>query len=417
MRSLQGTAQWAVSTLVSLIVLGGINVLRAQQVWPGDINNNGIVNGVDLLYHGVAEGGSGPERINTGTSWEAYNPALAWDGQFIDGLNYSQADVNGKGSVEQSDRKALWRKNYGQVHGAVIPDLFMSGNPAIDPVLNIVPVHSEVDAGDLIELSLNLGDVSNPITNFFGLTFTLSFDPDHIADETTSPLWNPDVLNIELSSGNWLNPNGDDVETFVQIDNAAGKLEVVIMRKNPGTVEGHGQIASIMGTNIEDIVMLEGATTTFTIDDIKLVDDNLVEYPVAGSTTSVVINAEGAALVAANENESEVSDASNSVGIQTLQVDSPTAIGTDNWREEAEVLSVDCRVYPNPVVDRLQVSLNTPAEDIEGLRLFSANGQLMRQVSQVEAPRAEIEVSDLPSGNYFLQVQTSAGPFTKIISK
>lgn len=416
MRSLQGTAQWAVSTLVSLIVLGGINFLQAQQVWPGDINNNGIVNGVDLLYHGVAEGISGPERINTGTSWEAYDPALAWNGQFIDGLNYSRADVNGKGSVEQSDRKALWRKNYGQAHGAVIPDLFISGDPATDAVLNIVPVHPEVDAGDLIELSLSLGDASNPITNFFGLTFTLSFDPDHIADETTSPLWNPDVLNIELTSGNWLNPNGDDVETFVQIDNAAGKLEVVIMRKNPGTVTGHGQIASIMGTNIEDIVMLEGATTTFTIDDIKLVDDNLVEYPVAGSTTSVVINAENAALVAANESESEVSEASNSVGLQPLQVNS-SAIGTDNWGGEAEVLSVECRVYPNPVVDRLQVSLNTPVEDIKGLRLFSANGQLMRQIRQVEAPRAEMEVSDLPSGNYFLQVQTSAGPLIKMISK
>ena len=420
MRSLQGTALWAAGTLLFLIMVFGVGTAKAQQVWPGDINNNGVVNGVDLLYHGVAEGGSGPARTTIGTDWEAYDAASAWSGEFIDGLNFNRADVNGRGSVEQGDRNALWQKNYGQIHSPVLPDIFLAGDQNSDPVLDITAVDPEVDAGQLIELSLSLGSASKPITHFFGITFTINFDPNHIGDEVQMPMWNPDVLNIQLATGNWLNPDGNSVESFVQLDNAAGKLEVVIMRKTPGTVSGHGEIASVMASGIEDIVMLEGANTSFSINDIKLIDDNMVEYPVAGSTTTITIQPNAsAALQASSETTEEIShkgraDSKEEAGNGQYDNSEKQVLVAD---AQEETVQVECVVYPNPVVNELTARLAASSQTIESVQLYNANGQLVRQQGHLQSREAQMDVSDLPNGSYILRVETSAGTVAKMISK
>jgi len=109
MRNLHVTALRAAVILLLITQWGIVLYAQSQQIWPGDINDNGIVNGVDLLYHGVAEGNIGPERAETGSDWEGYLSAPLWQNSFTDGINFSNADVNGRGKVEQGDRKVLWR--------------------------------------------------------------------------------------------------------------------------------------------------------------------------------------------------------------------------------------------------------------------------------------------------------------------
>lgn len=424
MRIIPVTAQRAAVILLPVLMVMGCSRLNGQSVWPGDINNNGIVNGVDLLYHGVAEGQSGPIRPQIGTDWQAHTAATQWSGQYPGGLDYSWADVNGKGKVEQQDRSALWEDNYGHTHGGVIPDVYLTGDASTDPTLAISANVSSVQSGQQITFSLSLGDVNHPITNFFGIAFTLKFDPDHVADEQTKPLWDPEVVNLGLNTGNWLNPNGNDVESFIQLDNAAGELEVVIMRKAAGTVAGHGEIASVM-TITEDIIFLEGdVNSSFTIDQIKLIDDNLVEYPVAGSTTTVLIE-EGVMAVQAETEEQENTAAvaaaprqQENVPAQTegeevpvqnqLSIDQAVSTATEN---------VDVVVYPNPVVNRLRTKTNSSAEWIENITLYTANGQVLQQLDNVQASEAEMDVSMLPQGNYYLQCETNNGTITKMINK
>lgn len=423
MRSLLRTALRADGLLLPVLMVIGTCSLYGQSLWPGDINNNGVVNGVDMLYHAVAQGADGPQRQEIGTNWESYNTAPNWQGQFIDGTNYSKADVNGRGRVEASDRTALWRDNYGLTHGAVIPDVFLVGDASTDPQLTISSNETALNAGQEVQLDLTLGSATKPVQNFYGLTFKLRFNPDHIEDEVTEPLWDPKMVRLELASGNWINPTGNDLEAFVNLDNAAGVLEVVILRKGPGTVSGHGEIASVMATGIDDIIFLEGETnTTFTIDEIKLINDNLVEYPVAGSTTTLAtqgISLTGLTAQESNQREEaeESSEETRKKGVEANEYAPSHQPIKNNSFNEQHTSTGTITVYPNPVVDRLQARVDSAEEEIVELRLFSVSGQLVRTLPNVQAAQAEMDVSNLPGGNYVLQLETTSGTTVKMISK
>lgn len=61
------------------------------------------------------------------------------------------------------------------------------------------------------------------------------------------------------------------------------------MCKMFGMVFGYGEIVSVMVLGIEDIVMFEGVNIFFIINDIKFIDDNMVEYLVVGLIIMIII--------------------------------------------------------------------------------------------------------------------------------
>ncbi|MEM1217482.1 MAG: T9SS type A sorting domain-containing protein [Bacteroidota bacterium] len=81
-------------------------------VWPGDTNNDGIVEYDDLLPIGTALQASGPPR-NDLQLWNPYT-AAPWDFTLPSGTNVKHVDANGDGSV-QSDDRALIDFHYGEV--------------------------------------------------------------------------------------------------------------------------------------------------------------------------------------------------------------------------------------------------------------------------------------------------------------
>ena len=99
---------------------------NCQTVWPGDVNNNGIVNNVDYLYWGYSYGMVGAPRMlseqginfeekTVDTPWGINLPGLAIDASF--------ADCNGNGFVgDFEDEAAIINENYGLTHGVVNPD-------------------------------------------------------------------------------------------------------------------------------------------------------------------------------------------------------------------------------------------------------------------------------------------------------
>ncbi len=82
-------------------------------VWPGDFNSDGIVNNLDLLQWGLAEGITGIPRSNASTDWlSQYCPD--WSAN-IDSINVKHADGDGNGIVDIDDIQALI-DNYGNTH-------------------------------------------------------------------------------------------------------------------------------------------------------------------------------------------------------------------------------------------------------------------------------------------------------------
>lgn len=78
----------------------------------------------------------------------------------------------------------------------------------------------------------------------------------------------------------------------------------------------------------------------------------------------------------------------------------------------------DVVVYPNPVADNLQIKLGQPLEEATAVRIIDANGRVVR--SDFLAPltsTGELDMKDLVSGYYALQLATPNGMVTKIILK
>lgn len=64
---------------------------------------------------------------------------------------------------------------------------------------------------------------------------------------------------------------------------------------------------------------------------------------------------------------------------------------------------LDVNVYPNPVDDVLFIKVSPNAE-VQTIRLFAANGQLLETLSMSNASRGQIATHSLPKGIYTLQV-------------
>jgi len=173
-------------------------------VWPGDADANGVVNGDDYLFWGRAVGRTGIPRPSASPNWMG-QPCPEWT-QDIDGINSKHQDCDGNGIVDGLDDMII-ASNWNLTNSSSTSSYLASNlNYRLEPLPPIsgylrYALYVEDNQGDWIEahglsFSLNLSN-DIPVTNI-----TL--------DATTSSL-NPD-------------------ETFTHYDNAENKLAVALTR-------------------------------------------------------------------------------------------------------------------------------------------------------------------------------------------
>ena len=97
-----------------------VDVCNNDCVFPGDINNDGIVNSADLLPLGLYVGGKGPSRENASIQFKAQE-AIDWGMEFVEetNINLKHYDANGDGVITEADVEAI-RTNYGEVRQLVL---------------------------------------------------------------------------------------------------------------------------------------------------------------------------------------------------------------------------------------------------------------------------------------------------------
>ncbi len=91
--------------------------------------------------------------------------------------------------------------------------------------------------------------------------------------------------------------------------------------------------------------------------------------------------------------------------------DGNTVVSSGFQQGQLEVVSIagpaaqafPVAVYPNPVANEL--TIETPARD-EDYRIFNQGGQLIKQ-GKIKAEKTQVDFSGLPSGSYFLQLNTN----------
>ncbi len=338
------------------------------QIWPGDVNNNGITNNVDLLWYGTLFNNMGPARqfSQQGIQWENKNLTNLWPDDFPNGTNHAFADCDGDGTVEFEDAFAI-TFNYNKTHNTVTPDVFIQGIEGIDPPLfftsNTDP--SQIIEGNPVVLSVNLGTDAFPIDDFFGIAFTIRYDPT---------LFSPNFGggSFALNNDSWVGLDVENVD-FDYKDPINGRVEAGIVRKNIGNVSGFGALGNFFIVIEDHVVGMSEPSleTKIWLENVRLINDTLVETIVFADSINITI---------LND------DIINSTAIEELD---------------------GLKIFPNPANRNLWIE--SEYQNIQRIELFNLAGQSMANCyQQKEANNSVVlNIQSVSKGIYFLKIVTT----------
>ena len=90
---------------------------------------------------------------------------------------------------------------------------------------------------------------------------------------------------------------------------------------------------------------------------------------------------------------------------------------------EINTLSIDTfdvplsiKVYPNPVVNNVNVTLGRVYQDVN-IQVYSITGQLINSINKTNSVDCNIDMSNLPSGNYILKINADGNIKSSIVIK
>ncbi len=335
-------------------------------VWPGDANYDGIADNLDMLSLGMKYGQTGPVRPGATDLWLPQS-CDAWADTLPSGVNNKHIDCNGDGTIDAGDTLPIL-ENFGSLHArGGTPHAASETFPTLIPMVSKDTVHNH----DQLNVTLTLGDVSHPVTNLYGIAFTLNYDLK-VMDSTKTGITFGD---------SWLGAAADKLgiaKNFPQ----TGQYKIGITRINHRTRTGSGPLAVasfiITTDNINGKNDFEYRNSTFTISDITAIDSagNVIQIN-SGADTSVI------AYVA--------------TGVYELNE-----------------LNRNISVYPNPANDK--VTVNCKADfAVQEIKVTGIVGDLV--LHQLNPGKHSVmDVSQLGSGTYLVEIITENGTITKRIT-
>jgi len=171
--------------LTAIFLHFNYTLLKADNVLPGDCNQNGQVELVDFLFWGLAAGNTGDKRLNATTDCTKES-AVDWKIE-INGINGKHQDADGNGLVDANDLKII-RGNYGCNSGNANSPMLNRENAAFNIVEQTTIVNGET--AHIFELYIKDIDEIN------GLAF--SFDYSSMAYGIKE-----DAIKVD-TAGTWL---------------------------------------------------------------------------------------------------------------------------------------------------------------------------------------------------------------------
>ncbi|MEO1624292.1 MAG: T9SS type A sorting domain-containing protein [Bacteroidota bacterium] len=345
---------------------GQIELKALDCVWPGDTDDNNVVNNFDLLNIGIGFGSTGPVRTGASLNWMA-QPASDWDLSLPNSnVNYKHIDCDGDGIIGFSDTTAIVQ-NWGLVHMAI-------GNaPAQDRRMDL-PFFIQPDTfvpNAMVRLPVILGDSINPAQDVYGLAFSIDYDTDLIVPSS-----------VRLSFANsWMGDLNSDLMAIQNNVTAEGRLDVAVTRIDQQNISGSGMLAELFIT-IEDDIFVHGGGSTSTRGN----DNKSLAFDI--SNVRLINVTEESLSVVPTKTESTIEST-------TVSTQSPFRRATD------------LKLFPNPT--RNQLIVETSSGSIQQLDVIGIDGQLLQSQKVPKLQRTHINVGALPEGSYLLKALTANG--------
>lgn len=354
------------STVVEMNVVDmpDLPVCAQNCVWPGDANTDGIVNNKDLLTLGFCMGAEGTARPQ-GTTTFVGQKGENWNNAFVPlGTDLKHADADGNGRITQADADVIL-EHYGRT-GNIVPGspLKKKGLPFSFHMLT-----PDASVGDLVEVEVSLGTLSESVVNLYGMTFSAILSPNLVVSN----------FKMEYYDNAWINRNSPFLT--LDISPEKGLLESAFTRTSGQPVSGFGVIGKFSFVII-DIV------------DVGRPDD--YQYYNITLSNSTVQWGDG---VLTNGSSYE------------LKV--PLGNSSRNRSMTVETAG-DLHVFPSPA----NSSVFMESKDgmlLESVRIFDLNGRVVQQTEGIGMERTSLNVSSLPNGIYIISAKTMQGTMVEKI--
>lgn len=335
------------------------------QLYPGDANNDGLVNNIDILYIGYAYGSYGPIRPNANVDFSAASVPLFWSQLFPDSTNFAHADTDGNGRIDFADFLTVY-SNYGGKRVNPHPPVFRAGSPGFDPQLRLgsIPNNRFLRSGDTVNIPIYLeAPNGDKLESVNGLAFSLELDRS---------LFKEVVVEFDPS---WLRPDSNLFQFQIPVST---RIEVAVTRFGPRPVSGRGQIATLRAIIEDDVIGLRTRDSISTLIEakfIKLLDGAFRDLVVVGSQSSITV------------------------------YDEDSLVGSDEIPLASQVL-----VFPNPSNGILQINA---ARLIKRVEIYNELGQRLAYWQLHNTYSLDITLPNPPMGMVFVRIYTEQGIITK----
>jgi hypothetical protein len=323
-------------------------------VHPGDANFDQIANNIDLLALGLNYGRQGHARLNASSQWQP-QAALNWWDTLANGADIKHSDCNGDGVIDSFDVAPILM-NYGSTHT-------FSKTAAAGAPLFMIPPATTFTSGDTVRIPLHWGDMADPLTDAYGLAFSVTYDSSRV-----EKAW----MEFQPS---WLATPGTDLIALDKDLPNLERIEVGISRNDQMFRAGYGHIADLI------IVM----------------DDDLNKR-----LLPMTLGLENAYAI--NNLEEEIP-----VETQDAQINLQTTVDPG--------LHARISLFPNPTKDKLYMD-GIRLNELQAARLYDVHGRTISFPIIEQQGQFVFDLSHLHEGFYLLEIQTATGKATfKVIKQ
>ena len=324
-------------------------------VWPGDANNDGRVFIDDLLAVGLNMGEVGYSRDNDisyshwfGQKSEDWGTDL---GEI--GSDLKHIDADGDGYITADDVIDI-EENFDAANGLFTNKILGTK----DFGLFLEPSHMPVDSGDLLCVTIKVGNEENPVIDLQGLSFDLNINEDVIDSSS---------LTFEFFENDWFTYNSAQIDMYIQPSD--GVIYAGLSRSDGNVSSGHGPVGKACFIVEEDVGGFKG-------------DGQLAAFSIATSQITTM-DANG-----------------NYFQLPNTEIEIPF-----NTEIKKELDQNSLIVYPNPTSGSLNLHLNG-TRNINDIQIIDYNGQLISRFNNLDTDHFVLDVTEFHTGLYVAKVRS-----------
>lgn len=325
-------------------------VSNCYLVWPGDANEDGLVDYMDFMTVNSYTNSSGPARTGATINFVG-QPCANWGSAIYNGFDKKFTDCNGDGIISLADTMAVIQ-NYSGTH-ALKP---LQQNTLFNEKLRLEISADSAYCDEPLSVSVFLGNQAYPIQSLYGLGF-------HIGYDTT--LFSTSGASIDYS-GNFMDPAHVNVVSFSKQLAEKPVIAGALVNRNGVTASGYGKVGVL---HLKPKMSSCGRPAKFTIQQYDVIDASFVSKNISVAGDSVYMK------------------------------ERPIATGIKKQTVDAEIISL----FPNPAND--QLTINSANHNIKTIQIYNALGVLVYSKHIEGASKiALLQVDHLASGLYTVHV-------------